>query len=400
MKRPLITLVAALVLSSCGGDDGKNPDPKPDNGKTAPENPADVDLEAECRAAAGKWKTFQAKYGAEGATNVVVTLAYDRAGRAALHVEPGIALVLDGGTLSVRAPDGEGNFLVASVPIGHVYAAATAIAAGKPQPARGENPPVPPGYIGTDVALRLDEQGRAERHILLTVSLKETAPFGWLSLLRPQEGMTVRAVDRTAVISGLCGRVTIDRDTGSLIDWQLEPPGGRLARLKRESFAIDEALDPALFKLAGKPMAPVQVRGIVLDYAMQLSLEVLGKDKDWKRRLERALGSVRAYYRAAWTDAEIEVLAALGAKRRNEIARELRAKNPGLSQEDIDAAAERSGLPSIGEAIGEEISYNIQVFTHLARPMSEEADEEFKMGFERVVNEEVALRALEAGKGK
>ncbi|KAF0240911.1 MAG: hypothetical protein FD180_4710 [Planctomycetota bacterium] len=400
MKRPLASLLTALCLTSCGGDDGKNPDPKPGNGNSASENPADVDLEAECRAAADKWKTLQAKYSAEGATNVVVTLAFDRSGRAALHVEPGIALVLDGATLHFRAPDAEGNFLVAAVPIGHVFAAAIAIADGKPLPARGENPPVPAGHVGANLALGLDDRGRSQRHAQLAVSLRESSPFGWLSLLHPQEGYTVRAVDRTAVVSGPCGRVAIDRDTGSLVDWQLEPPGGRLARLRRESFAIDEPLDPALFKLAGKPMEPHEVRGLVLDYTMQLSQEVLGKEKEWKLRLDRTIAFVTAYYRAAWTDAEIGRLAELGAKRRREIAKEYRANHPDWAQADIDAAVSNSGLPTIAEAVREEMSYNVQVFVHLARPASQEMEDEFTARFTRVVTEELAERALAAGKDR
>lgn len=400
MKRPLAAILSALALCSCGGGSSTKPEPDPAGGKKEPEVVADVDLEAECLAASKKWKTLRAKYSAEGATNVTLTLAFDRAGRAALHIEPGLRLVLDGGTLTARIQEKEGKFRVAAVPIGHLYAAAVAIRDGRPLPEIGSNPAVPDGHLVTDLALGIDERGRAARNAVLTVSLSDTPAFGWLSLLHPREGFTVRAQERTAVVSGPCGRVAIDRDTGTLVEWFIEPPGGRSARLKRESFAADEALDPALFVLDGEPASAVDTRSVVRDYMIPLALELIGREKDWKKRAGKTLAFARAYYRSAWTAAEIDRLAVLGAARRHEIARELQARNPDLPAADIEAAAARTALPTIGKAVTGEISYDEQVFGSLAQPADKEMENEFRAGFLAVVSEELMQRALDAGKDK
>lgn len=400
MNRLLAVFLAALALCSCGGGSSTKPEPDPAGGKTAPENPADVDLEAECLAASGKWKTLRAKYSAEGATNVSLTLAVDRSGRAALHIEPGMGRVMDGGLLSARLQARDGTYRVATVRIGYLLAAALAIRDGKPLPESSANPPVPAQHLVVDLELGIDERGKAQRNASLAVALPEMPSFGWLLLLRPREGFTVRAADRTAVVSGPCGRVAIDRDTGSLVEWILEPPGGRAARLRRESFAADEPLDPALFTLAGEPAAEVDARSLSRESVIPLTLELTNSEKDWKRRLGRSLGMARAYYRAAWSAAEIDRLASLGAARRHEIARELQARNPDLPQADIDAAASRTALPTIGEAISAEISYDAQVFVQLAQPVDGEGEREFQSGFMEVVNDEILQPALDAGKGK
>lgn len=163
---------------------------------------------------------------------------------------------------------------------------------------------------------------------------------------------------------------------------------------------MDEVLDPALFVLEGEPASAVDTRSVVRDFMIPLAMELLGREKEWKRRLGRTLSFARAYYRSAWTAAEIDRLAVLGAARRHEIARELQAKNPDLPQADIDAAAARTALPTIGKSIAGEMAYDEQVFGSLAQPADKDMENEFRAGFLQVVGEELMQRALDAGKDK
>ncbi|MCE9584007.1 MAG: hypothetical protein K8T20_16100 [Planctomycetes bacterium] len=401
MKRHLPALLALLALCSCGGGSSTHSDPPPGKGEGVKPVPvADVDLEAECRAAAGRWKTLQAVYKAEGGSSATLTLAVDREGRAALRVDPGVALVLDGASLWARIPKQTGGYEVARVPIGRIFASAQAISQGKPLPGRDENPRVPAGHLVADLALSADEQGRSERHAQLAVSLAETATFGWLELLHPREGFTIRADGRTAVISGPLGRIAIDRDSGALSEWILEAAGGRPGRLKAESLSMDKPLDEALFRIEGDPAPELQVRALVREYTFNLAAEVVGRDKDEARRMNRAIGFVRSYYRAAWSDAEIQRLGKLGAARRKEVEKELRASNPDLPAADIEAASANTALPTIGEEIRKEIEYDIKVFGQIAGPSDEAAAQEYQAAFVDVVQEELAQRALDAGSGK
>lgn len=178
MTRALPALLAALTLAGCGGGSERKPEPA-GNGAT-PETAADVDLEAECREASKKWSTLSARYDAEGPVSVRVTIAFERGGRAALHIDPGVGMVLDGGLLHARVQERSGEFVVATVPIGHLYAAVAAIRAGKPLPAAGASPPVPDGHVVTDLSLSVDERGRSQRTAVLAVTLGETPTFGWL----------------------------------------------------------------------------------------------------------------------------------------------------------------------------------------------------------------------------
>lgn len=398
MPRLAPALLAALALAGCGGGSDRKPEPA-GNG-APPEHSPEVDLEAECRAASTRWSTLQARYDAEGSTSVRVTIAYERGGRAALHLDPGESMVLDGGLLRARVQTRTGEWIVATVPMGHFFAAVAAIRQGKPLPAAGACPPIPSGHVVTDISLSVDERGRAQRNAVLAVALGEVPAFGWLELLRPREGFTVRADGRTAVISGPCGRVAIDRDTGSLVEWILDPPGGRPARFRRESIAVDAPLEPALFRLEGKPASEQDSRAVARDYMVPLALELVGKERDWNLRLARTLDLARAWYRSAWGEAEIRRLGDLGAARRREIAAELRKNNPDLPQADIDAASARTALPTIGDAVGPETSYDARFFAGLAQPTDRESEAEFREGLEQVIIQELLERALEAGKDR
>jgi len=356
--------------------------------------PPRADLEAECLASAGKWKTIRIEYDVEGASPARVTFAMERGGRVLLRAEPGPTIVLDGGWNSFRTLDESGKVVLARVPVGSLLASATAVLEGKPIPPRGEPPPVPPDRAIADIALSLSPKGQAERHLTIAFSLSDRPAFGWLDRLRPSEGVTIRAVDRSAVASGPAGRVVIDRDTGALLDWTLEPPAGRPSRIRATSLEVDKPLDPEIFVLAGSPAPPVMCRQILLTHTINFCLQLASGGSD---RTPRVLAMARAYYRHGWTAAEIDRLAGLGAARRNEVARRLKEANPDIAQSEIDAAASQAAVTPIADALEAEVRDEVQLFARLARPKDPGG---FQEAFFRILDEEITRPAFEAARNK
>ncbi|MBI2920335.1 MAG: hypothetical protein HYY18_04545 [Planctomycetes bacterium] len=393
-------LSAALLAPGCGGGDGeKQPsDPVAGNGGGATSTPA-ADLEAECRAASLRWKTLRVVYKAEGGNPTTVTLAAEQGGRIVLRADPGPAIALDGAWCSFRVPGPGGKSLADRAPIGYLHAAARAVAAGSELPPRGESPALPPYRVTADLSLSLDPAGHAERHMSLQFNFEESPSFGWLAAVRVAEGVTVRGDEKIAVAQGPAGRIAVDRATGALLDWVLEPPDGRAARLHAESLEVDQPLDPALFRLDGDPAPRSLSRRNLLSWTLSLlNRSRPGSTEEETKRFELF---VRAYYRAAWTDAELDVLAEAGAAKRREAARRLKEEHPEATAEDIAAASGRAALAPIEEALEKPFAADIDaLFRMLPRIESAEARQQLMMIVGKAAWDEVVSPAFERSAGK
>jgi hypothetical protein len=339
MKRLLaLAMACAFFAPGCGG--GADPaDPKPANGggETAPP----VNLEAECRAAADKWKTFRAEYRGDDAASPTITVALGREGNAAVRFSDGNAFVLQSGWLRIVAEGGR----VTRIPVGEIVHAMRALERREPMPARGAGLDVPAGCYSVEFRLGVAADGRRERSISLGFSPSSGPVFGWLQFLAPADGTTIRAADRTAVVTGTMGRLEIDRDSGGLRDWVVEGSGG--SRITATALEVDRPLDPALFRLDGEPADPEAARQLTVHMVLRVGREIGPRrmDEDFPRDLARAC------FRFAWREEDLEALAATGARRRAEASREMRASHPDISDQDLEAVSGAACRNAIEEAL-------------------------------------------------
>lgn len=386
-------LFAALLAAGCGGGDGEKKDPGPEAGNGGGSLPPAADLEAECRAASLRWKTLRVVYKAEGINPATVTLAAEQGGRIVLRADPGPAIALDGAWCTFRVAGPDGRPLADRAPIGYLHAAAVAIAAGQELPPRGEAPDLPPRRTTADLALSLDPAGHAERHMSLQFNLQESPVFGWLGALGVAEGVTVRADDKVALSQGPAGRIAIDRATGVLIEWVLEPPDGRAARIRAESVEVDQPLDPALFRLDGDPAPRSLSRKNLLLWTVSLHRRAGAANAEEEFR--RFGLFLRAYYRAAWTDDDIDKLAEAGAAKRRDTARRLKEEHPEATAEDIATASSRTALEPIGEALDQPFRDDVEALFRLVRAESPEVKRQIALLANKAMSEEVAVPAFE-----
>jgi hypothetical protein len=356
-----------------------------------------VDLEAECRAASTKWRTLLAVYEADSPTPAKVTVAVERGRRLAIRVENLCAMVVDesGYALSMSGAEGVRR---TRVPLGELIASTQALRDGRPIPGRGVPAALPLDRVFANISLRADRDGKVSRAIAIGCGVRPVEVFQWLGHLHPRDGVTIRALDRTAVAAGPDGRVAIDRDTGALLDWTLEPHGGRPARIRAVVLEADQPLPDSCFAVAGDPLPGPLARAIARDYALVLFQDALVTPSE--KRRERALGLARAFYRFAWTDADLDGLAALGAEKRRTEAERIRTQYPGTPEAEILLAAQSAAKAPIREAAAAELREDAAVWVAMAAPRSEHEIPALQREFATVVEEEVCAPALERSKSR